>query len=328
MTTLSGLPDDAPALVLAAPGDCRVERRVVPAPSAGEVLIDVHFSGVSIGTELWGATGKVDIWGSPPFVPGYQAVGQVVGVGGDGADGLRLGDYVASFVIGSHRRYVLADSEYTHVLAVTDHLQRAAIFVPAGVGSNALNMAGVGAGDSVLIIGQGLIGQATALLARLLGAYVIGTDVSPERLALSAAHCVDWSIDSSDGALSATIGERFPNGVDVVIESTGFTALVDEAMTCAREGGRFVFEGYYPDGLHFDFVNPHQKQLTAFFPCFVGDAPAREGILRLISEGAVDLEPLITHEVSWRDSAELYAQLFSHERDHINGIVFDWRDAE
>jgi 2-desacetyl-2-hydroxyethyl bacteriochlorophyllide A dehydrogenase len=328
MTTPAELPSDAAALVVAAPGDCRLERRAVPTPSAGEVLIDVHFSGVSIGTELWGATGKVDIWGPPPFVPGYQAVGQIVAVGGDGAGALRVGDYVASFVIGSHQRYALADPEYTHVLGATDHLHRAAIFVPAGVGSNALNMAGVRAGDSVLVIGQGLIGQATALLARLRGAYVIGTDVSPERLALSAEHCVDWSIDSSNGAPSKTIAERFPDGVDVVIESTGFTALVDEAMACVREGGRFVFEGYYPDGLHFDFVNPHEKQVTAFFPCFIGDAPAREGILRLISEGTVDLEPLITHEVSWRESAELYARLFTQQRDHINGIVFDWRDAE
>jgi 2-desacetyl-2-hydroxyethyl bacteriochlorophyllide A dehydrogenase len=320
------IPADAPALVVAAGGDCRVERRPVPTPSAGEVLIEVHFSGVSIGTELWGATGKVDIWGDPPLVPGYQAVGRVVAVG-DGADTSSIGEYVAGFVIGSHQRYALAESRYTHVLDATDHLQRAAIFVPAAVGSNALNMAGVATGDTVLVIGQGLIGQATALLARLRGAYVIATDVSPERLALSAAHCADWSIDASAGAPWETIAERFPDGVDVVIESTGFTGLVDDAMACAREGGRFVFEGYYPDRLSFDFLNPHEKQLTAFFPCFIGEPPAVEGVLRLISAGVVDLEPLISHMIGWRESAEIYAQLFTEQRDHINGIVFDWRDA-
>lgn len=329
MTDPIQFPDEAPALVVVAPGDCRLERRPVPKLGIGEVLIEVHFSGVSIGTELWGAAGKVDIWGLPPFVPGYQAVGQVAATSeDDGADGLAVGDYVASFLIGSHQRYALASSEYTHVLGSTDHMHRAALWVPLAVGSNALNMADVRGGDSVLITGQGLIGQATAMLARLRGAYVIGTDISPERLALSAAHCVDWSIDASELAPSTQITERFPEGVDVVIESTGFRALVDDAMRCARPGGRFVFEGYYPEGLAFDFLQPHEKQLTAFFPCFIGEPPAREGVLRLIEEDVVDLEPLISHLAPWHQSAEVYAQLFTEQRDQINGIVFDWRDAE
>src|SRR5215813_8561684 len=125
---------EAPALVVAGDGECRLEHREVPTPSAGEVLIEVHFSGVSVGTELWGATGKSDIWGDPPFVPGYQAVGRVVAVGGD--DGFSVGDHVASFVIGSHQRYALATCEWTHV--VDDRLDRMAFFVQAAVGSNAL----------------------------------------------------------------------------------------------------------------------------------------------------------------------------------------------
>jgi 2-desacetyl-2-hydroxyethyl bacteriochlorophyllide A dehydrogenase len=327
MTDLRGLPDEATALVVTDAGECRLERRPVPRPAAGEILLEVHFSGVSIGTELWGAAGKVDIWGPAPFVPGYQAVGEIVAVAEEGVDGFAVGDVVAAFLVGSHQRYALANVEDSNVLASTTHLREAALFVPFAVGANALDLAGVHGGHSVLITGQGLIGQATAMLARLRGAYVIGTDVSPERLAVSAAHCVDWSIDATVAAPSEQIAERFPDGIDVVIESTGFTALVDDAMKCARAGGRFVFEGYYPDRLSFEYSEPHEKQLTAFFPCFIGDRPARDGVLRLIAEEAVDVASLISHPAGWRESAELYAQLFTEQRDHINGIVFDWRDA-
>src|SRR5262249_31613553 len=109
---------------------------------------------------------------------------------------------------------------------------------------------------------------------------------------------------------------------------TGFVALVDDALRCVRHGGAFVFEGYYPDRLSFDFAVPHQKQVRAFFPCGIGDASSREGVLRMLARGELDLLPLGTNLQSWRDAARTYGRLFTSERDELNGIVFDWRDAE
>jgi 2-desacetyl-2-hydroxyethyl bacteriochlorophyllide A dehydrogenase len=263
-----------------------------------------------------------------PYVPGYQAVGQVIALG-DSTSGahVAVGELVACFTMGAHQRYVVADLALTHRVDRTDRSHTAALFVQPAVGANALNLAQVKSGDSVLIVGQGLIGQATAKLARLRGAYVIGTDLSPERLQISQTHCVDRIVDASIAPPSEQIADEFPAGVDIVIESTGFDDLVVEAIKCARKHGTMVFEGQYTGGITIPPSAAHAKYLTAVFPNFLGSPASRASVLRMLTDGTLDLLPLITHLTTWDSAVELYSRLFTAERDHINGIVFDWRTA-
>ncbi|HEU4701101.1 MAG TPA: zinc-binding alcohol dehydrogenase [Conexibacter sp.] len=342
------IPDEGPALVVTAFEQVALETRPVPVPGPGQVLVRTEYSGVSIGTELWAATGRHHAWGAPPFVPGYQAVGRVVALGeGTGEESavaaaaaaregerarrvvpeLAVGDMVACFALGTHQRYLVAEASLAHRVEENDRLPAVSLFVQPAVGANALNHADVRTGDSVLVVGQGLIGQATAQLARQRGAYVIGSDLSPERIATARAHCVDRVLDVSAAPASEQLADDFPDGVDVVIESTGFAALVDDAMRCVRRGGTFVFEGFYPQGLAFDFDAPHHKEVRAVFPCFIGDRACREGVLRMLSAGTPDLQPLISDLHGWGRAADVYAQLFTERRDHFNAIVFDWKGS-
>jgi hypothetical protein len=54
----------------------------------------------------------------------------------------------------------------------------------------------------------------------------------------------------------------------------------------------------------------------------------REAVLRQIHNRLVDIQPLVSDMVSWKQSADTYYRLFTPERDHLGGIIFDWRDAE
>jgi hypothetical protein len=63
------------------------------------------------------------------------------------------------------------------------------------------------------------------------------------------------------------------------------------------------------------------------FPCFIGSRSCRESVLRMLVNGTLDLDPLISNLVSWADAAEIYRRLFTPERDHFNGIVFRWADV-
>jgi 2-desacetyl-2-hydroxyethyl bacteriochlorophyllide A dehydrogenase len=325
-TTAAAVPELSEALVIPSPGEVELRELPTPTPEAGQALIKVAYSGVSFGTELWAASGKFDGFGPMPFVTGYQAVGRVVAANGDGGE-ISVGDVVACFAVGSHRRYVATDFSLMHRLNDDTPRDQASLFVQPSVGANALNKARVSAGDTVLVIGQGLVGQTTALQARLKGALVIGTDVSPERLAISKEHCVDLSIDASVAPPSEQLQSQFPEGVDIVIESTGFVHLVDDAMKCVRAGGLFVFEGFYPDGLSFDYSVPHGKQIRAAFPSFIGDHPVREGVLRLMENGHLDLSKLISDIVPSSEAAHFYKRLFTSDRDRINGVVLDWTAA-
>lgn len=302
-----------------------------PLPGAGEngVVVKTHYSGVSIGTEMWIATGRRKDYGEVPFVNGYQAAGEVVEVGGN-VEGVKAGDIVVVFCSGSHSQYVRADKEYVHVLPKPAAELDCSLFVMPCVGMNALNHANVNAGETVLVTGQGLIGQCTALLARLRGAYVIASEKSAERIGIARKYCADWVVDAGEGRVSSQVLKRFPDGVDVVIESTGFQEIIDDAMMCVRGnylrpcGGRFVFEGFYPDTVTYNFDIPHNRQIHAFYPCFIGPRSNQQGAVRLIASGLFNMRPLISHVVPWRESEAVYNKLLTPERNNMNGIVIDW----
>jgi 2-desacetyl-2-hydroxyethyl bacteriochlorophyllide A dehydrogenase len=323
------IPADAPALVVPEFGRIELGRRPVPHPGPGKVLVRTDFTGVSVGTEMLAATGERPAWGPVPFTPGYQGVGHIVAFGeGEERHGLTLGEPVACFADGTHGAYFVADLELTYPIEENDSYHMAALFVPAAVGLNAINKAGLKTGDTVLILGQGLIGQATALLARDRGAYVVASEVSPERRAISAAHCADRVIDGSAGSPWSQLKDDFPDGFDMVIESTGVAALIDDALQCLRFEGTMVFEGLYPDQVSFTYELAHERQINAVFPWFIGTSEVRRAVLDRIVSGTLDFDPLITNRVLWTEAANTYRRLFTAERDHLNGIVIDWRGAE
>ncbi|HZG65204.1 MAG TPA: zinc-binding dehydrogenase [Herpetosiphonaceae bacterium] len=303
----------------------QAELRQMPRPRAAhdEVLIKTWHSGVSVGTEMWIASGRRKDYGEPPFINGYQASGEIVELGEQVVE-FELGDVVTVFCSGAHAEYAKAPVSLTHKLADPSLAQGAALFVQPAVGANALNQATVNTGDTLLVTGQGLIGQCTAILARLRGAYVIASDISPERLAVARANCADWVIDAATTTVADAVLQRFPDGLDVVIESTGFQALLDDALRCCRHQGRFVFEGFYPDQVSYTFALPHDKQLRAFYPCFIGSRASQASVIRLMALGLLDMRPLISHTPSWKECEATYNALFTPARNQCNGIVIDW----
>ncbi|MBM3522807.1 MAG: zinc-binding dehydrogenase [Alphaproteobacteria bacterium] len=319
------MPDTMQALLVTELGKVILAERPVPRIDDASILVKVHFSGVSVGTEMLQGTGKLP---KPlPFIPGYQAAGEVVSVGA-GVKGFAVGEAVAFFCrAGSHARYASTTPELVHRLRGLDAAQLASLFVQPSVGANALNLASVGTGDTVLVVGQGLIGQMTAQLARLRGAFVAASDVVPSRLALARAHCADWVLDARDGTIAEQVAQRFAQGFDVVIETSGAAAVIEDALRCATYGGRFAFVAYHPGALPLPFDIAHRRELRTFFPFFIGKPPVRDGVLRLLESGVLALEPLISHAVPFTRAAELYQSLFTSARSDVNGMTIDWRAA-
>ena len=314
------------ALVIEQYGRVALTRAPLPEVGDDTVLARVHYSGISIGTEMLLGTGTLGP--KPvPFVPGYQAAGEIVALGRN-VQGLAIGDPIAFFNrTGSHGAYAATTPELVHRLGSPAECLLASLFVQPSVGANALDLLDVRTGDSVLVVGQGLIGQATAQLARLRGAFVAASDLAPTRLALSAAYCADWVLDAGQGPIEKQTAARFPKGFDVVIETTGADAVLEDSLRCTSYGGRFAFLGYHPGMMQFPFDAAHRRELRAVFPFFIGKPPVREGVLRLLASGALALRPLIDHVISWREVEPLYQSLFTPARNALNGVTIDWRDA-
>lgn len=318
-----------PGLTISNYGEVELRNVVVPPPGVNEILIKTEFSGVSVGTEMAGAYGRNKIWGELPFTPGYQGVGRIIEFGEmtDTHD-FRIGDLVAYFSVkGTHRSLTIAPLARTHRVPDGELSKYVGLFVQPCVAANAINKGEIKSGDKVLVIGQGIIGQSTAYLAKMRGAHTVTTDVSKQRLASSREFCAHEVFDTSEKSCAELVMASYPLGFDVVIESTGIVGLVDEALKCLKFEGRMVFEGHYPGELKFDFDSAIKRQLTAVFPFFIGEPKLRESVIDMIVYGEFPMNKLVSHEISWRDAADVYRKLFGPEKDSMNGILIDWRDS-
>ncbi|WP_374618299.1 zinc-binding dehydrogenase [Pandoraea sp.] len=129
----------------------------------------------------------------------------------------------------------------------------ASLAEPLSIGLSALKTAQVKAGDRVLVMGPGTIGQAIAMLAKAQGAQVaiVGHN-DAERLATARTLGVDATLDiegAPEGAMRALLGDR---EYDVVIEATGASAAVQAGLDVLRPSGVFVVCGIHGKPISFD----------------------------------------------------------------------------
>lgn len=131
-------------------------------------------------------------------------------------------------------------------------LDRAALLgcgVLTGCGA-AINTGGVQPGDTVAVIGCGGVGLNVIQGARIAGAaHIIAVDMVASKLELAKTFGATHTVNAGDGdpveAVKAltSIGPMGPRGVDIAFEVVGATALLQQALSMARRGGRVVFVG-------------------------------------------------------------------------------------
>ena len=252
---------------------------------------------------------------------GYCAVGTIVDVG-SGVDRYSKGDRVASN--GPHAEFV---SVGPHLCAkVPDGVSddEAAFTVAGAVALQGLRLVQPTLGETVAVMGLGLVGQLAVQLLRANGCRVIGFDPDTERLALASefgANTIDVTAfgDPVAAASRLTGGQ----GVDAVIitASTRSSDPVSQAAQMCRKKGRIVLVGV--TGLEFNRADFYEKELTFQVSCSYGpgryDAAYEEkgldypigyvrwteqrnfaAVLDLMASGALNVKPLITHRFSYR----------------------------
>jgi 2-desacetyl-2-hydroxyethyl bacteriochlorophyllide A dehydrogenase len=210
--------------------------RDMPRPATGQVLIRTSVSAVSPGTERAFFLRMRHTSPSFPSFPGYSLAGEVVAA----SAGLpyRPGDLVAAPA--SHASLVLVDAGQVYPVPAGVDAETAA-FVQLGViAINALEQAHVGAGDTVVVLGHGIIGQLLVQLAKAAGAAsVISVARSDRRVsaALSASteQVVIVERDGSDPLKDADAA--------VVFDATGHPDALSLAGLAVREGGEIVIAG-------------------------------------------------------------------------------------
>lgn len=262
-------------LVLDGDGNVRVESYTVPQPEADQVLVRVHVTHVSAGSEVNGirARRKGGSHNFPQAGLGYTAVGEVLAVGKE-VSGWQPGERVLCG--GNHGSHWLVTPRLADAPAAVPQqfmLQRlpddlddvsAAFCVLGDIALHGIRRGQIQLGESVAVHGLGVIGLLSVQLARLSGAYpVIGVDLVDSRLQLArdlgASHVVD--LRGPDGALGdgvAAIREitaspwRFrgalpglepDGGADVQIHTTSYIGNYPALLKAAADRGRIVLVG-------------------------------------------------------------------------------------
>ena len=151
-------------------------------------------------------------------------------------------------------------------------------------------------GDVVVIQGPGPIGIMCLQLIRLCGAsdiVVTGTSADAKRLAvakeLGATHTLN--IQEEDATtLIKSLGDGY--GADVVVDCTGVSIALKQALELVRPAGRITKVGWGPQDLNFN-LDPLVQKAVTLQGSFSHTYPMWERALRLLSSGQVNLEPVV-----------------------------------
>jgi predicted dehydrogenase/threonine dehydrogenase-like Zn-dependent dehydrogenase len=288
-----------------------------------------------------------------PSTLGYSCAGTVAAVG-ERVEELRVGDRVACIGEG-----LATHAEFN---AVPRNL---VVPVPAGVGLEAASSTAVGAialqgvrqarlelGETVAVIGLGLLGQFLVQLARANGCRVFGVDLDATKCALALANGAEAACGpEGDEALTHALRLSGGQGVDAVLltTSTRSNRPIELAAVLVRDRGRVVCLGnteinldwrtYF--GKEIDFLFSRAMGAGMYDPDYVSrgaDYPVgyvrwtarrnMQAFLELLAAGRLDLDRLITHRFPFEQAISVFDRIASGDLASAVGIVFRYEGAE
>lgn len=337
----------------------------VPAPivKSGQVLIKTTRSLVSLGTErmlvefgkanflqkarqqpdkVKEVISKVKTDGIKPTVNavfnklgqplplGYCNVGEVVAVG-KGVEEFKVGDRVASN--GNHAEYVSVPKNL--VAKIPDNVsdEDAAFTVIGAIGLQGIRLVNPTLGETVVVVGLGLIGLMTCQLLLANGCNVIGFDYDSKKVELAKKFGVN-AVNPGEGVDQVAFVMDFTNqiGADAVIitASNKSNEIISQSAQMSRKKGRIVLVGVI--GLDISRADFFEKELSFQVSCSYGPGRYDEGyeqkgqdypigyvrwtekrnfeaVLNAIASGKVDVQALITERVPLDEYQTIYGDM-------------------
>ncbi|MCE7989444.1 MAG: hypothetical protein DYG89_50475 [Caldilinea sp. CFX5] len=328
-------------LLITAPRQAEFEAIPEPAYAATDLLVRARVTAVSTGTEIRvfrlipvdeaGQFLHANVPFAVPTENGYSMVGDVIAVGADVTD-FAVGDRV--FVPATHRHVAAVNATLAFKLPAPLTDEEAVFLSILEVAHLALRRGNPTPGETVAIIGLGVIGLSALAYCRAFGFHTIAIDTAPTRLAIAQAMGADLVIspevaDFHEQILAATDGY----GVDLVIEAASVWPAIQLGMAIAGKGGKIVVVARHTDKPAFSPVGDPflQKDLTLLVT--YGHPPTGQrwerqrsfGLtMRMLAKGQLKITPMITHRQSWRDLPAIYERLDRGERE-IVGVVVNWQ---
>jgi len=333
-------------------GRISTEEQETPVPKPGQLLIEVHASMVSPGTELGGVKRRRENPGDAsqqrPF--GYTNAGVVIGKEGD-CDEFEIGDRVAGMGGGYalHATYACVPHNLCAKIPDNVKFEEAASIHLAATALHAVQRGRIRIGENVVIAGLGILGQFASQIAKTAGAYVIGLDKLPLRLGIAENAGIDHAINVSE-ADPIPIAKEFTRGYGM---DCGIIAFGGDATSAFQQiramlktapdthkmgrivivGGASITHGFAAGLGNVDVISAartgpgyHDEDYEhgADYPPVFVPWPTQRNLelsLRLMSEGKINVQAVITDIVAIDEASEACEKLIQTPNQAL-GVVF------
>ncbi|MDP9899282.1 L-idonate 5-dehydrogenase [Variovorax ginsengisoli] len=326
------------ALVIHAPGDLRTEEIETPALGAGQLQVRVRCGGIC-GSDLHyyqhGGFGTVRI--KEPMVLGHEVAGVIEAVGADVA-GFAAGERIAispsrpcgqcsycqqglqnhcldmryygsamrnPHVQGAFRQQIVVETHQAHRLADSVSDGEGSMAEPLSVALHAVRRAGSLLGKRVLVTGCGPIGALAIIAARRAGAvHIVATDVGSYTLGKALAVGADEVVNVAESPDGLDCFKAGKGSFDVLFEASGNARALVGAFDALRPRGIIVQLGLGGEmTLPINTIVAKEFDLRGAFRFHEEFAMAVE----LLNKGLVNVKPLISATLSYRDPARAFA---------------------
>lgn len=339
------------ALLLTAPSHLEFTDFPNPVPGDDEVLLRIRACGIC-GSDIhgWdGSTGRR----RPPLIMGHEASGEVVAVGPKVAK-WRAGDRVTfdstiscgqcaycqsgQVNLCDNRRVVgVAPVEYRQHGAFAEHVAvparilyalpdnlsftQAAMIEPVSIAIHAIQRVKLGASDTAVVVGAGMIGLFVIQALRWAGAkQIVAVDLAENRLALARDLGATHTLKSDACDVAAEVAKLTGGqGAHVAFEVVGVSPTLNLAIATVRRGGAVVLVGNLAPKTDFPLQAVVTRELTLYGTCSsAGEYPL---CLDLIAQGHIKVEPMISAVAPLSDGVEWFEKLSAKDGSKYMKVI-------
>ena len=323
-----------------------------PVPGADEILVRVAACGIC-GSDVHGYDGTSGRR-IPPIVMGHEAAG-VVAAAGPGVSNFKAGDRVtfdstvycgecefcrkgeinlcnnrqvigvscADFRrAGAFAEYVAVPQRIVYHLPDALEFQEAAMLEAVSVALHGVRVSEMKGGETVLVIGAGMIGLLTLQAARAAGASrVLVADIDPSRLKRAEGVGADETLLLSGSELvQEVLGRTAGRGVDLVLEAVGREETISASIASVRKGGTVTLIGNISPEVKIPLQVVVSRQIRLQGSCASsGEYPQA---MELLANGQIQVKQLITAVAPLSDGPRWFARLHAGE-PNLMKIVLD-----
>jgi len=320
-----------------------------PEPMDSEVLIKVNCCGIC-GTDL--KLFKGDYTANIPVILGHEFVGEVIEKG-DKVKNLKVGDRVvpdpnescgvcrwcreakpcfcndlAAYGVlknGGFSEYAICGEKGTYKIPENLDYETASFTEPLSCAVHCLDKVAIKPGETVAIIGAGIMGQILTQMIKNSGvSKLIVISRSEWKLNLAKEFGATDVIKSQS---SSEVKEEILKitdglGVDLVIEAVGKIETVEESFSLAKKGGRIIIFGFSPEGkeakfIPFDFLS---REITLLFSWVNPYTFPRA--LQILASGKINLKPLISMRLKLENINEGFKAMAEKPKGFMKALVF------